>query len=74
MSKFTNSTILPPPFTIIKREKALDLHKELQFPASPAFVNNYKNTKEEKLNKLVDFCKAKNIPFKDEEERFYKLN
>jgi len=63
---------------IVKREKATDIKKKLVFPLSPAFVyaknsNTHANSPQ-RLENLVDFCHQKNIPFKDEEERFYKVN
>lgn len=67
----------------MKRERATDIMKTLIFPQSPAFVHNVvKNpssqTKKKKvkdqLEGVVDYCRAKNIPFLDEEDRFYKVN
>jgi hypothetical protein len=86
----SNSLMLPginqirPPFMMMKREKASDIMKQLIFPQSPAFVHNVvKNpssqTKSKKklkgqLEGVVEFCRSNNIPFLDEEDRYYKVN
>ena len=70
-TQMKTQTLLPP-FSILKRDKALDIQKQLIFPPSPAFTNPLKS--KNKLESVVDFCKAKNIPFKDEEDRYYKIN
>lgn len=75
---------------MMKREKAVDIMRKLTFPQSPAFVNNVvknpndekkgkvskerKNNEEKVLPSVVDFCRQKNIPFLDEEDRYYKIN
>ena len=64
----------PHPISKIDRTKACEPEKTLRFPISPAFVNNYSLAKQPKLKPLVDFCQQKNIPFKIEESRFYKIN
>jgi hypothetical protein len=33
-----------------------------------------KKKKVVELESVVDFCRAKNIPFHEEEDRFYKIN
>ncbi|CDW73084.1 UNKNOWN [Stylonychia lemnae] len=70
-TQMKTQTLLPP-FSILKRDKALEIQKQLIFPPSPAFTNPLKS--KHKLESVVDFCKTKNIPFKDEEDRFYKIN
>ena len=61
-------------FLSSKEKMGLVLEKKLHFPASPAFVNNFKQNKEQSLNKIVEYCLKKNIPFEDQEDRFYKVN
>ena len=46
----------------------------LSMPISPAFVNNYKLWKDPDTTPILDYCRSRNIPFKIEESRFYKLN
>jgi len=46
----------------------------LKFPISPAFVNNYNLAKDEQVNPIIDYCRQKNIPYEEREERFYKIN
>ena len=54
--------------------KAPGAEKFLSLPISPAFVNNYSMTKPSKLKPIIDFCSQKNIPFIEEEVRYYKIN
>ena len=68
------STTFPHPVSKIDRTKAPEPEESLRFPISPAFVNNYSLAKQPKLKPIVDFCQQKNIPFKIEESRFYKIN
>lgn len=84
VSTFPNVHTLRPPFMVMKRDKASDIMKQLIFPQSPAFVHNVvknpssqtkssKKTKS-KLEGVVDYCRSQNIPFLDEEDRYYKVN
>lgn len=66
--------IRPDPVSILKRTKAPQAEKNLNFPISPAFVNNFKIAKKPDVKPVLEFCKEKNIPFKSEESRFYKIN
>lgn len=67
-------TAVPHPVSKIERTKAPAPETALRFPISPAFVNNYSLAKPPTLKPIVDFCQQKNIPFKVEESRFYKIN
>jgi hypothetical protein len=58
----------------VQRFKAPAAEKFLALPISPAFVNNYSVAKQPKLKPIVEFCSQKNIPFIEEEVRFYKIN
>lgn len=66
--------IRPDPISILKRTKAPEAEKSLNLPISPAFVNNFRIAKKPEVKPVLDFCKEKNIPFKSEESRFYKIN
>ena len=75
---------------IMKRDKAEDQVKKMTYPQSPSFVNyavinpndppgkeastHKLHAKKEAMMGVVDFCRSKNIPFIDEEERYYKVN
>jgi hypothetical protein len=65
---------VPHPISKVERPKVHNEEKNLQLPISPAFVNNYSLAKTPKLKPIVEFCQQKNIPFKIEETRFYKIN
>jgi hypothetical protein len=58
----------------VERQKAPGAEKFLALPISPAFVNNYSVAKPPKLKPIVEFCAQKNIPFIEEEVRYYKIN
>jgi hypothetical protein len=64
----------PHPISTIERKPAPESERKLRFPISPAFVNNYSLAKMPKLKPIVEFCTQKNIPFKVEESRFYKIH
>lgn len=69
---------------VMKRDKASDKMSQLIFPQSPAFVHNVvknpssqtKSSKKTKsqLEGVVEYCRSQNIPFLDEEDRYYKVN
>jgi hypothetical protein len=65
---------LPNPIQLVPRKKLKKLEKQLKFPISPAFVNNYNLAKDEQVNPVIDYCRQKNIPYEEREERFYKIN
>ena len=70
---------IKPPIMVQERELAKDIEKQLKFPSSPAFINQVLNNqplnkkKEMALPSVVEYCRNKNIPFMDEEDRYYKL-
>lgn len=43
------------------------------YPASPAFVYNYRTKKDPNMKNMVEYCAQKNVPFTLEEEKYYKL-
>ena len=55
------------PVIMMKRSRAMPTDNQLHLPISPAFVNNYRTAKEPDVKPIVDFCREKNIPFKDNE-------
>lgn len=61
------------PVTMIPRKRGAHAEHKIALPISPAFVNNYRIARQEEPPAIVDFCRDKNIPFKDNEKRFYKL-
>lgn len=76
LSKYDSFDLQYPeePVIMMKRSRAMQSDNTLHLPISPAFVNNYRTAKEPDVEPIVDYCRKMNIPFKDNEQRFYKLN
>ena len=55
------------PFAMTARDPAKQLVNKLEFPASPAFVNNYQMYKQPQIPYVIDVLSQKNIPFSVEE-------
>jgi hypothetical protein len=61
------------PFGVKTRKTNEGLARQITFPASPAFVNNYKMHKDPNVPKMTDVVAKKNIPFNVEEQCYYKI-
>jgi hypothetical protein len=57
------------------RTKAHAAEQKLKYPKSPAFTApKAKHKKDLKVKPVLDYCTQKNIPFKLEEDLYYKIN
>ena len=61
------------PFNLTSRSPGVNIAKKLNFPASPAFVYNYKKHVDPKLPLVTDVLSSKNVPLNLEEQTFYKI-
>lgn len=61
------------PFGVTSRSPDEKIAKQIVFPASPAFTNNYYLHKQPKLARVSEEMAKKNIPFNLEEKTFYKI-
>lgn len=61
------SNVLLEPFSVVKRGQDLKAEKQLRMPPNPLGVQ----LRHKKLITLTDFCKERNIPFNENEQRFY---
>ena len=62
-----------PPFSIIPRHNGKSVADELRFPITPQYYNFVKQYQKEMpaMPSLVAYSKRFNIPFKEEESRYY---
>lgn len=63
------------PYSKIDRTKAPKAEQKLKYPKSPAFTAPIAKKKKDKdVKPVLDYCTQKNIPFKIEEDLYYKIN